>query len=44
VHHFSDPNDGIDHEVDDALTNDIEHDVGENASEQSDQNEGLMVD
>jgi hypothetical protein len=39
VYRSSDPNDGLGHDVDDILTNDIEHDIGENASEQGGQHE-----
>ena len=46
VHRFSDPNDGLDHDVDDTLTNDVEHDAVENAPapEHSGQHEGPMGD
>jgi hypothetical protein len=39
VYRSSDPNDGLGRDVDDILTNDIEHDIGENASEQGGQHE-----
>jgi hypothetical protein len=44
VNHFSDPDDGLDHSVDETLINDIEHIVRENASEQGGQHDDSFLD
>jgi hypothetical protein len=44
VHRFLDLNDGLDHDVNDTLTNDIEHDAVENALEHGGQHEGPIGD